>query len=186
MGMSYRIGYMTAVCAILDGLNISLPFLTEIPNSGRVPSSVLVLGGSSATGAAAIQLLRMAYPSLPIYATTSPRNFARLDSLGATKVFDYHSPSIVADIRAQTPVPRGIDMIVDFVSAGATQTDICDTLDPAGSKLYAASVTSVNIPVPDGVTRSEIESWSLLEMQGGKSILPALTELVEQGNISCP
>ena len=181
MGISYRIGYMTAVCAILDGLNIPLPFLPETPNSGRAPSSVLILGGSSATGAAAIQLLRMAYQSLPIYATSSPRNFARLNSLGATKVFDYHSPSIVADIRAQTPHSRGIDMIVDFVSAGAAQTAICDALDPAGSKLYAASVTSVNVPVPDGVTRSDIEGWSLLKMQGGKSILPALTELVEQG-----
>lgn len=177
---------MTAVCAIIDGLNIPLPFLPETPNLGRVPSSVLVLGSSSVTGAAAIQLLRMACPSSPIYATSSPRNFVQLKSLGATKVFDYHSPSIVADIRAQTPDSQGIDMIVDFVSAGAAQTDIRDALDPAGSKLYAASVTSVNVPVPDGVTRSDIDGWSLLEMQGGKLIFPALTELVEQGKYRLP
>lgn len=177
---------MTAVCAILDGLNIPLPLLLETPNSGREPSSVLILGGSSATGAAAIQLLRMAYPSLPIYATSSPRNFARVISLGATKAFDYRSPSIVADIKGKTPNSQGIDMIVDFVSAGAAQTDSCDALDSAGSELYAASVTSVNVPVPDGVTRSEIDGWSLLEMQGGKSILPALTELVEQGKYKLP
>lgn len=177
---------MTAVCAILDGLDIPLPFLPKTPNSGRVPSSVLVLGGSSATGAAAIQLLRMAHPSLPIYATSSPRNFARLNTLGATEVFDYHSPSLVADIKAQTPNSQGIDMIVDFVSAGAKQTDICDALDPTGSKLYAASVTSVIVPVPDGVTRSDVDGWSLLKMQGGKSILPALTELGEQGKYKLP
>lgn len=48
-------------------------------------------------------------------------------------------------------------MIVDFVSAGATQTDICDSLDPAGFKLYAATVTGVNIPVPEGVTFSDVD-----------------------------
>ncbi len=186
MGMPHRIGYMTAVCAILDGLDIPLPFLPETPNSGRIPSSVLILGGSSATGAAAIQLLRMAYPSLPIYATSSPRNFDQLHSLGATKVFDYHSPSIVADIRAQTPKSQGIDMVVDFVSAGATQIDIFEAFDPAGSKLYAASVTSVDAPVPDGVTHVEFDGWSLLKMRGGTSILPALTKLVEQGKYKLP
>lgn len=90
---NYRIGYMTAVCAIIDGLRIPLPFLPDTPQSGRLPSSMLVLGGSSVTGAAAIQLLRMAHPLVPIYATSSPRNFARLDDLGVTEAFDYHSPS---------------------------------------------------------------------------------------------
>ena len=40
--------------------------------------------------------------------------------------------------------------------------------------------------MPDGVSRSDIDGWSLLKMQGGKSILPALTELVEQGKYKLP
>lgn len=40
--------------------------------------------------------------------------------------------------------------------------------------------------MPNGVTLSDVESWSLLEMQGGKSILPALTELVEHGKYKLP
>ncbi|KAJ9616822.1 hypothetical protein H2200_000541 [Cladophialophora chaetospira] len=184
---SLPIGYVTAVCAILDGLKIPLPFLPQTANSRHVPSSVLILGGSSATGAAALQLLRLGYPSLPIYATSSPGNFARLRSLGATQVFDYRSPSIVADIRAhQTPGSKGIDMIADFVSAGASQTDICEVLDPAGSKIYAALVTGVPVPVRDGVTHVEVDGWSIVDMQGGKSILPALTGLVEQGKYKLP
>ena len=47
------------------GLKTPLPFLEGGPTSGLQPSSVLILGGSSAVGAATIQLL----PTLPIRAT---------------------------------------------------------------------------------------------------------------------
>ncbi|KAJ4303459.1 hypothetical protein N0V90_002354 [Kalmusia sp. IMI 367209] len=177
---SLPIAYMTAVCGILDGLKIPLPFLPGTPDSGTVPASVLVLGGSSATGASLIQLLRLAYPSLPIYATSSPRNFDRVKSLGATAVFDYHSAFIVADIRDQTPNAQGVDAIVDFVAAGAGQTDICDVLDARGANLYATVVNSVDVPVPNGVTRRLFDGWALLEMPGGETVLPALTGLVER------
>ncbi|PVH98862.1 putative alcohol dehydrogenase [Periconia macrospinosa] len=183
---SLPIAYVTAVAVMANESGIPLPILPELDNTGTTPSSVLVLGGSSTTGAAAIQLLRLAHPSLPIYATSSARNFPQVNSIGATKVFDYHSPSLVADIKAHSPNSQGIDMILDFVAGGAAQTDICDVFDPAGSKQYRAVLTGSTIPVPEGVALRVGSGHEIGEMKGGKSIFPMLTKLVEEGKYKVP
>ena len=177
---------MTAVAAIVNSLQIPLGFLKGVSTEGQAPSSVLVLGGSSATGAAAIQLLRKAYPSLPILATSSPKHQARLTDLGATSVMDYRSTSIITDIMAASPGGVGIDVIIDCVSAGASQTDITDVLDPNGSERYAAVITGIQFQVPEGVTKLDAGAYSLMDMQGGKQLLPSLTELVENGIYRVP
>ena len=86
--------FVTAVCAIVNSLKIPISFLQGTSTEGQAPSSVLVLGGSSATGAATIQLLRKAYPSLPILATSSEKHHARLTDLGATYIVDYNMPGV--------------------------------------------------------------------------------------------
>jgi len=178
--------FVTAVCAIVNSLKIPLPFLQGMSTEGRAPSSILVLGGSSATGAAAIQLLRKAYPSLPILATSSAKHFARLEDLGATYVVDYRSPSVVADIKAASPGGAGVEVIIDCVAAGASQTDISDVLGPAGFKRYAAIVTGVPISVAEGVNKLDVSAWSMPDMQGGKQLIPSLTRLVEEGKYRVP
>ncbi|MCJ1389926.1 hypothetical protein MMC18_002783 [Xylographa bjoerkii] len=183
---SLPICFVTAVCAIVNSLKIPLPFLQGLSTEGQAPSSILILGGSSATGAAAIQLLRKAYPSLPILATSSVKHHARLTDLGATCLVDYKSPSVVADIKAASPGAAGVDVIIDCVSAGASQTDISDVLDPAGSKMYAAIVTGLPFPVPEEVNKLEVSAWSMVDMQGGKQLIPSLTKLVEEGTYRVP
>lgn len=169
-------------------LRIPIPdFLGASNAEGEAePKSILVLGGSSVVGASAIQLLRLAYPSLPIFATSSPAHHGRLLSLGATKVFDYNTPTLVSDIKAASPDSRGIDIVFDVVGSGASQTDICDTLDPNGSKKYGALVTSKTVSVPEGVTKFETGGWTLLGMPGGEQVIPALTQLVEDGKYQVP
>ena len=172
--------------AIHVGLDIPLAYLPNTSTTGHIPKSILILGGSSATGAAAIQLLRLAYASLPILATSSPQHHRHLGSLGATMVFDYHSHTIVSDIKATSPNASGVDMIIDCVGAGAAQTDICDVFDPTGSKKYAAVITGADVPVPEGVTKIDVSGWSLVDLQGGRQIIPALTSLVEEGKYKVP
>ena len=178
--------FVTAVCAIVNSLKIPLRFLKGLSTEGQAPSSVLVLGGSSATGAAVIQLLRKAYPSLLILATSSPKHEARLTDLGATSVIDYRSPSIITDIMAASGEAAGVDVIIDCVSAGASQTNITDVFDPNGSRRYAAVVTGVTVQVPEGVTKLDASAYSMYDMQGGKQLLPSLTELVEKGIYRVP
>ena len=92
----------------------------------------------------------------------------------------------MADIKAASPGAAGIDVIIDCVSAGASQTDISDVLDPTGSKRYAAIVTSVPVPVPEGVIKLDVSAWSLFDMQGGKQLISSLTKLVEEGLYKVP
>ena len=178
--------YNTAVIAILEGLKVALPYIPGTVATRSIPKSVLVLGGSSSVGASAIQLLRIAYPSLPIFTTSSPTHHKTLISLGATKAFDYHSTTLVADIKSATPGLSGVDMIIDCVGSGSQQTDIFQVFDPSQSKLYSSVFTGVDIPVPEGVTKQNISGWSIFAVQGGKAIIPALTKLVEAGTYKLP
>ncbi len=56
---------------------------------------MLVWGGSTSVGSNAIQLAVAAGHA--VIATTSPRNFAYLRSLGALQVPDYRSPTVIRD-----------------------------------------------------------------------------------------
>lgn len=184
--MFHSVGFVTAGTAIVNGLKVPLPFIEGTTTHGHKPSSILVLGGSSVTGTAAIQLLRLAYPSLPILATSSSKHHDRLRDLGVTHMFDYGSGSVVADIKATSPPASGVDMILDCVGAGASQMDICNVFDPAGSKRYAAVVTGATIQVPEGVTRVYASADSMLDMEGGKQLIWALTKLIENGTYKVP
>ncbi|KAI0911301.1 enoyl reductase [Ustulina deusta] len=83
------------------------------PSSGQ---HVLVYGGSTVSGAVAIQMLRKS-GLIPV-CTCSPRNFAMVKALGAQEAFDYRSPSCGADIRRFTgdKLAYALDCIADLVS----------------------------------------------------------------------
>jgi NADPH:quinone reductase-like Zn-dependent oxidoreductase len=123
---------------------------------------------------------------MPIFATSSPHNQAQLISLGATQVFNYRSPGLVSSIKAASPEAAGVDMIIDCLAAGATQTDICDSLDPTGSKKYSSVTCGITVPVPEGVTKFEVDGMILLEIEGGERVIPALTDLIEGGRYQVP
>ena len=86
----------TAACALFQGDQLALrhPSLDPRPVGG----TVLVWGGSTSVGSNAIQLAAAA--GYDVVATASPRNFDHVRSLGAAQVFDYASPTVVADIVA--------------------------------------------------------------------------------------
>ncbi|KAK5952498.1 hypothetical protein OHC33_006542 [Knufia fluminis] len=77
------------ICLELD------PPSTDPKKSGK---TLLVWGGSSSVGTAAIQLAVAS--GLDVVTTCSKRNFDLVDKLGA-KPFDYNSPSIVGDLVAE-------------------------------------------------------------------------------------
>lgn len=60
--------------------------------------TVLVWGGSTSVGSNAIQLAAAA--GYEVITTASPRNFSYVTKLGAAQVFDYTSPTVVADLTA--------------------------------------------------------------------------------------
>jgi len=87
----------TAACALFqrDQLGLQHPTLSAEPTG----QTVLIWGGSTSVGSNAIQLATAA--GYQIITTASPHNFDYVRSLGATTVFDYQSPTVVADIIAE-------------------------------------------------------------------------------------
>ncbi|KAJ5610640.1 transcriptional regulator family: Fungal Specific TF [Penicillium lagena] len=134
------------------GLKTRLPFLPDGPTTGFNPSSVLILGGSSALGAAVIQLLRLAVPDCLILATSSPKHHKHLVSvLGADGAFDRNSTSLITEVKSASG-SQGVDAIIDAVGAGSSQRNIFEAFNPSGPKKYAQVWTGdEEIQVPSGV-----------------------------------
>lgn len=78
--------------------SLELPWPSTTTTTTEDSPSILIYGGSTATGTLAIQFAKLS--GFKVLATSSPRNFDLLRSLGADAVFDYHSPTVGAEIRA--------------------------------------------------------------------------------------
>ncbi|KAF4630467.1 hypothetical protein G7Y89_g7671 [Cudoniella acicularis] len=163
---SLGVCYLTAACAITVGLHIPLPYID--PTGGSSVKSILVLGGSSTVGGAAIQLLRLALPSATILATSSTKHHAHLISLGSDSK------------RA------GFDAILDAVTAAASQPDIFSAFNPTGPKTYSQVVTGVNVEVPQGVDSTLIYAPQIFGEKGGMNAMPGLTDLLQSGKFKLP
>ena len=100
--MSYEEGAVvplalgTAASALFraEGLGLQHPSATPAP-TGR---TLLVWGGSTSVGSAAIQLAVAA--GYDVVSTASPRHHDHVRALGASQVLDYASPTVVADLVA--------------------------------------------------------------------------------------
>jgi NADPH:quinone reductase-like Zn-dependent oxidoreductase len=182
-----RTCYLTGMMALGIGLKAPLPFLKDGPKSGFQPSSVLILGGSSAVGAATIQLLRLAVPECRIFATSSTKHHAHITSLGVDKAFDRESLTLAEDVRSAIPGRRGVDAVVDAVGAGSTQRHIFDVFDVTGPKRYAQVWTGdEEIKAPSGTDSVLFRGRDLPQLPGGKNIMQGLQDLLQERKYKLP
>ncbi|PMD33619.1 zinc-binding dehydrogenase family oxidoreductase [Hyaloscypha variabilis F] len=115
----------------------------NIPRSNTKGTSVLVWGGSSTVGIFAIQLSRKL--GLDVVTTCSPRNNDVVKSAGASLVFDYRDPLVVAKIAETVPDLRyAFDTIGNATSStmaaeamGSNKGNVC-TVRPG--KQYTENV----------------------------------------------
>jgi threonine dehydrogenase-like Zn-dependent dehydrogenase len=151
------------------------------------PSSALVLGGSSALGAATIQLLRFAVPDCTILTTSSPKHHCHIKTLGADGAFDRNSASLITDVKSASPGSRGVDAILDLVSAGSTQRNIFEAFDANGPKKYAQVWTGDDeIEASSGVDSMLFRARDLSQMRGVKNVTVALQILLKEGKYKLP
>lgn len=180
---------MTAAAAVTLGLKVSLPFLQK---NGIISQenlrSVLVIGGGSGVGASAIQLLRIAAPSLEIVATASPSHHSQLISLGATACVDRVTPDIVGGIKAASAGGLGVDAILDAVGGAANENQPClfDTLRADGPKLYSAVFTGSQLSIPAGVEAVTSSGRQTFDVAGGRLAMSALAKLARDGGFKAP
>ena len=100
-GLSYEsaavlpLALSTAACGLFQQDQLALNY----PSADASPTgkTLLVWGGTTSVGTNAIQLAVAA--GYEVIATASPRHFSYVKRLGAGEVFDYHSPTVVRDIR---------------------------------------------------------------------------------------
>ncbi|KAK1833554.1 chaperonin 10-like protein [Podospora conica] len=151
------------------------------------PTSVLVLGGSTPVGAAAIQLLRLSLPpSTTIISTNSPAHDARTTAiLGATACVDRNlaAAEVVAAVRAATPGGRGAEAVVDAVGAldGKGEGELWGVLSEGGK---CARV----FPGRGGSREGARGTVVMVEMAvpGGERVMRGLGELMEGGRWKLP
>ncbi|KAI8837928.1 alcohol dehydrogenase class-3 [Chytriomyces cf. hyalinus JEL632] len=124
------VGIFTVGQALYQSLGLPLPGKSTPENEGK---TVLIYGGSTATGALAIQFAKQS--GFKVIATASPRSFDYVKSLGADHVFDYSSATVSADIRAASN--NSIEHVLDCISEGNSLKICAESFSPKGG-IYSA------------------------------------------------
>ncbi len=123
----------TAASALFqtDQLGLRHPTIPGPPTG----QAVLVWGGSTSVGSNAIQLAVAA--GYDVVATASPHNHDRARRLGASRVFDYASPTVVQDITAAL---RGIPVAgVLAVGTGSAEPSAAVAIGTGAKRVCLAS-----------------------------------------------
>jgi len=94
-GATLGVGISTVGQGLYQSLGLPFP-----PATVQEPTSILIYGGSTATGTLAIQFAKLS--GLEVITTASPHNFDLLKRLGADQVFDYRDADVGAKIREAT------------------------------------------------------------------------------------
>ncbi|KZV73105.1 GroES-like protein [Peniophora sp. CONT] len=140
-GASFPIPHFTAVQALHMRFGIPKPLSSEATEFKKKGEKVLIWGGSTAVGHHAIQLAALS--GLEVFATASPSAFDDVKALGASHVFDYKDPEVVAKIQ-EAAGEKGIIYAFDTVSEkGSTNS----TIDAMSSTREGHLM--ILLPVPD-------------------------------------
>ncbi|KAJ5625775.1 hypothetical protein N7510_002084 [Penicillium lagena] len=125
----------TAADALFNQLQLSFEHETE---------PLLVWGGSSAVGSAIIQFAKKA-GCYPIITTASPKNHAKLLSIGATECFDYNDNEVVEKIQSALskhttkPLKRVVDSVVS--SEQPSSTSLCEAcVNDSSDALFTSAI----------------------------------------------
>ncbi|KAF2797226.1 NAD(P)-binding protein [Melanomma pulvis-pyrius CBS 109.77] len=134
----------TAIDALFNGLGFGLP-VANLSGIDPKNQSILIWGGASSVGIAAIQIAKAA-GFHPIFTTASPKNHATLERYGATLSFDYKSPSVVDEIRAAAKA-QGVTLttVLDTVGHGLTIPGVAPELtSPALARSALSNVSDAH------------------------------------------
>ncbi|KAI1643523.1 GroES-like protein [Daldinia loculata] len=123
------------------------PKASGAPRTGK---SVLIWGGASGVGSNAIQLAKAA--GFDVLATCSPRNFEYVLGLGADKVFDYSSATVVDDIVTEIDKSNCAGIFQAAGMKGDAVVPCCQISHRSRQKPFVACANAVpERAVPEGV-----------------------------------
>jgi NADPH:quinone reductase-like Zn-dependent oxidoreductase len=158
-----------------DSMNLAFPTLDSAPNSKN--EVVVVYGGSSSVGAAAIQLASNA--GYRVIATASAANLDLCREAGASEAFDYKSPSIANDIAAAVGNDR-FKGLYNAIGIPETFEVVTPIMEKLGGGFLANTKPPGNLPefieakFVLGITEASFPVWR-----------DFVTEALVQGKLKC-
>ncbi|GAQ03138.1 protein TOXD [Aspergillus lentulus] len=128
------VGITTVGQSLYQSLKLNWP--TE-PIKDAQP--LLIYGGSTATGALAIQFAKLS--GYRVLTTCSPRNFDLVKSLGADAVYDYNDPNAAAEIRKATD--NKLKYVLDTISLESSAKFCDEALSTEGGEYTALLIVPI-------------------------------------------
>jgi len=166
----------TAACGLFQKEYLGLPLPTA-PARSASGETLLIWGGSSGVGSNAIQLAVAA--GFEVVSTASPKNFEYVKKQGASRVFDYHSDSVVADIVAAL---RGKKSAGALAIGNGTIEPCIKIVQQVGGKQFVASANPLPNEIPEGVGCKFIFGSDLKDNEVGPAIfVDYLPKALEDG-----
>ncbi|RAH39564.1 zinc-binding alcohol dehydrogenase family protein [Aspergillus brunneoviolaceus CBS 621.78] len=159
------LGLSTAACGLFQDTHLALQYPAEPARRPPTKETLLIWGGAGSVGSNAIQLAVAA--GYEVVTTASPRNFDHATRLGASRVFDYHSPTVVDDLVAWLE-GRTLAGAMDCIGFAATPMTVAVVSRSQGSK-FVATVKG-GFEAPDGVTVKSVFGTTLKDNAVGKAI----------------
>ncbi|ETS74091.1 hypothetical protein PFICI_13957 [Pestalotiopsis fici W106-1] len=160
-------------------LELPLPSASPLPGSGE-KKTLLVWGGSSSVGTAAIQLAVAS--GLEVVTTASPKNFALCRRLGAKEVFDYHSPTVIEDLVAA--VKRN-GQVAGAFTAVSQPSEVIMTVARVLEKLGGGFIATSKPPpekLPAGVAAKMVFATDYAIVEGKKFFRDFLPSALANGS----
>ncbi|KAI1816977.1 putative zinc-binding oxidoreductase ToxD [Poronia punctata] len=122
------VGVASAGYALYKVLGLPFPGEQQVME-GKNKNTLLIYGGSTATGTIAIQLAKLS--GWKVITTCSPRHFDMVKSRGADEVFDYRAQGVGKQIREASK--DSITKVFDTVNSTETAQICADAFaDPSG------------------------------------------------------
>lgn len=142
------VGLQTAADALFNVLSFGFE-RADLDGDSPKDKAILVWGGASTCGHAAIQVAKAAGFN-PIFATASSKNHETLKQLGATQVFDYRDSDVIDQIRdAVRRSGKQLTIAFDAVAAGLGVLDPPSNKTPDLSRSTPSLVRKCLSDVPD-------------------------------------
>ncbi|KAB5547270.1 chaperonin 10-like protein [Coniochaeta sp. 2T2.1] len=169
----FPLGISTAAAALFgaDLLNLRLPtYPAREPTVGK-EEVLLVWGGASSVGLNAIQLAVAA--GYEVLTTCSPANFSLVERLGASRAFDYASPTVVADLVAAVQQGKGKKTSVgafDAVGGHAACVEFVRKAAEEGGGVKFVATAVRGFADVEGVGIKQCQSLTIKDNHIGKAV----------------
>ncbi|KAK1912401.1 hypothetical protein P3342_010002 [Pyrenophora teres f. teres] len=138
-GVVLPLALATAASGLYPPNLLNLPLPTTPPCKTELKKTVLIWGGSSSVGLAAIQLAVTS--GLRVIAACSPANFELVKSVGAEEVFYYRSASAASDVVVSLQQPdTEFAGVYDAISESSSFSMVKFILETLQSKVHIAVV----------------------------------------------